>query len=161
MIRPAESRDLEGVRRFAEAWAASGETRGYEAPSESLLRGLLGGCFFVAEAGGELVGYLYGQTRRDTLHTAVVPATADYLEIEDVFVVQEWRSQGIGHELVERTKGWAVRRGIRYILLYSASRRVDRILRFYRACGFESWAVQLFLDLDRGGGGERHRRGSE
>ncbi len=143
-IRPAEARDLRAVQRFAEDWAASGETLGYEAPSEVLLRGFLGGCFFVAEAEGSVVAYLYGQTRRDALHTAVVPAAAEYLEIEDVFVAAEWRAQGVGHALVARAQEWAARSGIRHILVYSSSRRVDRILRFYRDCGFESWAVQLF-----------------
>ncbi len=143
-IRPAEARDLPAVQRFSRDWAAGGETLGYEAPSEALLNGVLGGCFFVAEADGALVGYLYGQTRRDALHTAVVPATADYLEIEDVFVAPEWRSQAVGHELVARAQAWAAERGIRHILVYTATRQTDRILRFYRDCGFESWAVQLF-----------------
>ncbi len=147
-IRPAESGDVDAVRRFAEEWAASGGTLGYEAPSEALLRGVLGGCFFVAESGDGPIGYLYGQTRRDALHTAVVRAAADYLEIEDLYVAAEWRSRGLGREQGEAAQAWAAAQRIRYILVYSASRPVDPILGFYRRCGFESWAVQLYLDLD-------------
>jgi GNAT superfamily N-acetyltransferase len=149
VVRPAGMLDVGPVCDLAREWVAGNETIGLSAPSEATLTAVVGQCFFVAERGAILVGFLWGQVKTDTSHAAVVPAGHAYLEIEDLYVTPEWRSSGIGRELVETAAAWARRTGVRFMVAYSSTRAVDRVLRFYRTCGFESWSVQVFRDLDR------------
>jgi GNAT superfamily N-acetyltransferase len=152
VVRPAETHDVCAVRELAEEWVARKETIGLAAPSEAVLAAVVGQCFFVAEKGAVVVGFVWGQVKTDASHAAVVPASQPYLEIEDLYVTPESRSSGIGRDLVETAAAWAWRAGVRFVVAYSSTRAVDRVLHFYRTCGFESWSVQVFRDLDGGDG---------
>ena len=148
IIRAATVEDLPHVRRLQEQWATDGETIGFQATPTDLLAAVVGGCFFVATEQGDVVGFVYARAKHnDGAMSAVFADRAQYLEIEDLYVVPNQRSAGIGARLVQSAADWAEQHRIRYLSAYSSTRDVDRVLRFYRACGFESWFVQVFRDL--------------
>jgi len=148
VIRAATAQDVPRVRWLAEQWARDGETLGLQAISEDLLEQFVGGCFFVAERNGQVVGFACarGKTNHGAV-SAVVGNGQRYLEIEDVYVLPANRSDGIGAQLIDAVTGWAKQQGVRYLLAHSSTRDVDRVLNFYRDSGFKSWSVQMYRDL--------------
>lgn len=130
-----------------ELWAAEGITYGYEPDVEAALaRRLKGPFFLVAEADGLSLGYAFGSARAGVA-TAVSSDGAPYLEIEDVYVEPSARRAGVGGLLVEELVKAAAREGLRHVTVYSATKDVRAVLRFYEGRGFSPWFVQLFRDL--------------
>jgi GNAT superfamily N-acetyltransferase len=148
-IRAATADDLPQVRKLEEQWACDDETIGFQATPSDLLKQFVGGCFFVAVLDTEIIGFVYCSVKRNTgSMSAVFPNGERYLEIEDLYVAPPNRSGGLGHQLINVVSEWAKKERIRYLSAYSSTRDVDRILRFYRSCGFTSWFVQMIRDLN-------------
>ncbi len=59
----------------------------------------LGPYFWVAEHGAAVVGYAYGRVEVSE-GLAVIPAGERYLDIEELYVLSEYRNQGLGSDLV-------------------------------------------------------------
>jgi GNAT superfamily N-acetyltransferase len=147
-VRAAERSDVRVVRSLEERWAREGETIGFQATPCDMLERFLDGCFFVADLDGTVAGFVFGQTKRNQGSvSAVAPDSSAYFEIEDLYVAPEYRSSGAGRLLVDRAVRWAAEHGLRYLVAFSSTREVDKVLKFYRSCGFDSWAVQFFRDL--------------
>ena len=107
---------------------------------------MLGPFCLVAEVDGAVVGYVTGTTSvSDGL--AVVPEGEKYFEIVELYVDATMRGHRIGGRLLESALDNARRMGIRYALVYSATKDVQRILRFYEEHGFHSWFVQMYRRL--------------
>ncbi|MDP8951388.1 MAG: GNAT family N-acetyltransferase, partial [Actinomycetota bacterium] len=60
-------------------------------------------CLFVAEIDGEMIGFLSGELREGS--PAFEPKT--WAAVEDVYVVPEHRSLGVGRALFEECQKWA------------------------------------------------------
>ena len=142
-VREATTADLDRVHRLQVEWAEEDITYGYVADSRENLSCKLGPYFLVAELDGSFVGHAYGSIMVSE-GLAVIPARERYLEIEDLYVRPSFRNRGIGSQLLRELLQAAREGGIERFSVYSSTKDVDRILRFYRGHGFESWFVQLF-----------------
>jgi ribosomal protein S18 acetylase RimI-like enzyme len=78
---------------------------------------------------------------------AVVPRGEFYLEIDTVYVSPRFRSNGIGGSLVDQMLVQANRQEMAYILIYSSTKDIHAVLKFYESHGFRSWYVQMFQKL--------------
>jgi RimJ/RimL family protein N-acetyltransferase len=85
--------------------------------------------FLVAEAGDRIVGQLTleGAKRRNVRHTAVLGIT----------VAREWRGQGVGRRLIERSIEWARESGIVTRIELHVFTRNEGAIRLYQRCGFQ------------------------
>ncbi len=99
--------------------------------------------FLVAERAGQLVGYIHGSVQRDR-PLEVIPAHQPYVEIEDLYVLPEFRNQEIGGTLLERLFEVAGQEGIGRFAVSTLSKQTEQILRFYRSHGFTPWFIQFF-----------------
>ncbi|MHB9023666.1 MAG: GNAT family N-acetyltransferase [Armatimonadota bacterium] len=142
-IRQATEDDLTGVSLLQQAWEQEQITYGLVAPDIACLRDQLSEFFLVAEVDGQLVGMVAASVHLSE-GMAVIPAGERYLEIDDLYVRQSWRAQGIGRQLLDAALARADEQEIPYQLVYSATKDVQRIMRFYESCGFESWFVQMY-----------------
>lgn len=142
-IRVANKRDLDQVHRLQLQWADEDITHGYTADSRQNLSKMIGRYFLVAEVDGSVVGHVYGSARVSE-GLAVIPAGERYLEIEDIYVTPKFRANSIGGQLIDGLLQAAGEDGIETFSAYSSTKDADRILRFYRDHGFESWYVQFF-----------------
>ena len=100
----------------------------------------------VAEKDGVVVGLLMAEKRmtnslRDEIGRDAFPDDEHYLEIQDVFVREGDRGQGIGAVLVRTVLERAKASGIPRSLVYSANSDYGRIARFYEGCGFRMWHI--------------------
>lgn len=137
---------MDAVLRLQRAWAEEAITYGYAPATREALLPLLGPYFLVAEVARNIVGFAYGTPVPGDGNeaTAVIPAGQPYLSIDEIYVAPGHRNQGIGGRLLHQITATARANGVTRFVVYSASKDLDGILRFYRAHGFRSWNVQLF-----------------
>ena len=143
VIRECKSADIEKVMELDRAWAAEDSTYGYVAESAEGLTERLGPYFLVAEVQGFIVGFAYGSVHVSE-GMAVLPAGQTYFEVDAVYVTTEYRNNGIGGMLLNDLLEAARHNGIERSLVYSATKDLDRILRFYRRHGFKNWYVRMY-----------------
>lgn len=99
--------------------------------------------FLVVESDGQLVGYIHG-TVQHTTPVEVIPAQEPYVEIENIYVLPDFRNQDIGSQLLERVFKIARQEGIQRFVVGTRSKETEQILRFYRSHGFTPWSIQFF-----------------
>lgn len=143
-IRQCEARDLNDIAQLEMDWQQEGITYGFVASHlEDLQNHSLAYCL-VATCNDLVVGFIRGSEHvSDGL--AVIPEGESYLEIDDVYIKPSFRNDGIGSKLVSRLKVVAKENGIQRFLIYSSTKDLDRVVKFYRNMGFESWCVQMFI----------------
>src|SRR5215210_7234553 len=93
-------------------------------------------CLFVAERNDEVIGFLSGELREGS--PAFEPKT--WASIEDIYVVPEHRSLGIGRALFEECQKWAKRKGANGVSLQVAAGNT-RARKFYEELGFREVSV--------------------
>ena len=142
-IRECAEEDLDTIRRMETGWADEDITYGQVAADRSELLKHLGGLFLVAEAGGEVIGFAYGSAHTSD-GLAVIPAGERYFEVDELYVAPELRGRGIGGALLDDLLRRSREEGMARSLVYSATKDLESILRFYRKHGFKSWHVRLF-----------------
>src|SRR3954466_13250381 len=93
-------------------------------------------CLFVAERNGEIIGFLSGELREGS--PAFEPKT--WAAVEDVYVVPDHRSSGVGRALFEEYHEWARKKGADGVSLQVAAGNI-RARRFYEELGFREVSV--------------------
>lgn len=127
-------------------WEAEDSCRGYRTNTGEDLRGRR---IFVAEEDGEIVGYLFGQTQQAERGSTVMDAGTAYFELEELYVIPSWRSQGIGRRLFALAEQAAREEGLHHLLLSTATKDWRAILHFYiEELGMDFWNARLFKKLD-------------
>ena len=99
-------------------------------------------CLFVAEEGGKVVGFLAGELREGS--PAFEPKT--WAVVEDVYVLPDYRSQGIGSLLFEEFQNWANEKDTDGISLQVAIKNV-RARKFYENLGLREVSVYQVKDF--------------
>ena len=146
-IRRCTEQDIDAVVALERQWEQEDIAYGDFNPMDaSMVRAVLErfpDYFFVAEHDGGLVGYVHGTLHRTT-PSEVIPADEPYLEIENIYVQPEFRSQDVGGALLEQLIDVAQSAGVQRFVVGTRSKEIDRILRFYRSHGFQAWSIQFF-----------------
>lgn len=144
VVRPARSSDIADLASLTRKWQAESITPGQQAEPESSFDKRRASHLFVAARNGHLVGYCAGSVSVSGQGTsAVLKVGTPYVEIEDLYVSPEQRSQGIGGRLLDAVLASAARDGIERSLLFTGAGDIDAVLRFYRRHGYEPWGLQL------------------
>lgn len=149
-IREAGAEDVPAVAAAVESLLAELGGRRPERPVlEEEVRALLadpdGGSVLVAEADGALVGVLSASWQR-AIHVPGVYAT-----IQDLWVHGDWRSRGVGAELVEAIASQARTRGVGRLEVGLPRETFAAIAStefFYRRNGFEHLGPRMRRLLD-------------
>lgn len=102
---------------------------------------------FTAREDGVLLAYLFGIVETEERGNSVLNKGARYFELEELYVVPERRSQGIGRELfslAEQTLGGEAG----CVVLNAATKDWRRALHFYiEELGMDFWSARLFKKL--------------
>lgn len=93
-------------------------------------------CCLIAEDEGKKVGYIAAAPKEISYRKS------SYIEIENMGVIPEYRSQGIGHQLVRECLEWAKKRGFQkaYVNGYFAN---TQAIKFYKNNGFLETDISL------------------
>ncbi len=129
---------------LSERWEAENCTHGYRKNNPE---DLFGRRVFLAAERGRTVGYLFGKVQKAEQTTSVMREGTPYFELEELYVVPERRSQGIGSALFRYAEN-ALRGEADYILLSTATKNFRAILHFYLdELGMEFWNARLYRKL--------------
>ena len=144
IIRECEPEDVDAVHQLDLDWEAEGVTYGFGPSSLDEIREALGPYLLVAVVADELIGYSRGAVHisRDL---CVFEEGERHLEIYDLYVREPYRSAGVGGMLVEHIMEIARGNGIRRFRVHSATKDLDRVLKFYRNHGFKTWSMEMYM----------------
>lgn len=98
--------------------------------------------FIAEDADGNAVGYVIGCATNKFRYRKVKTG-----ELENMFIVPQWRGKGVGKVLIHALKHWMKTKGVGRVYV-SAYANNEEAVRFYRKCGFEPWEIGLELKLD-------------
>ena len=131
--------------RLSRDWEAENSCWGYRANTHEDLAGRR---VFLAEEDGFLCGYLFGLRETSKEKTSFMAAGTPYFEIEEIYVVPERRSQGIGRQLFALAEETARREELPFLMLSTATKNARAILHFYLdELGMEFSSARLFKKL--------------
>lgn len=140
----SEALERELIRLSAD-WEAEDSCRGYRTNTHEDLAGRR---FFLAEEDGAILGYLFGLRETAKNSSSVMPDGTPYFEFEEIYVVPERRSQGVGRALFALAEQAAREDGLSFLMLGTATKNARAILHFYLdELGMTFWSARLFKKL--------------
>ena len=96
----------------------------------------------VADAEGEIVGFLIGMVRERT--SVFIRSRHGY--ITDIYVDPEFRRQGVGRKLVKAAEEWFTSQGLDHVRL-QVSAANEAGLAFWRSVGFGDYFLELWKEI--------------
>jgi len=100
------------------------------------------GCVLIAEADGKIIGYLIGG-----ITEAASYRTIELLgELEEMVVLEEYRGQKIGEQLVQKFFGWCKEKKLNRVRVEVSAPNLKGI-NFYHKQGFEDFNLILEKDI--------------
>lgn len=143
IIRECTLEDLDYVESLQNQWVKEDITHGLVSVDRNYLETKLGKYFFVAELNCEIIGFVYG-----TIHQAKNMAILDngqiYIEVEDIYVSSNSRGTGLGSLLLDKILEVAKDNGADRSLIYSSTKDMDSIIKFYKKHDYKTWYIQMF-----------------
>ena len=146
MIRKATTDDIPAMMALQRSIEEENAIWGYGADSaeEWAKRNLAWTLLGIVD--GKPVGFIYCSPRQYS-GECVFPAGSKILEIVDLIIAAAYRCQGLGRELVAAVQRQAQQAGFTHLRVYSAARRFDDIVKFYRSCGFTPWYLEMTQEI--------------
>ena len=130
--------------RFSEDWTAEDSCYGYRPNDKSDIEG---NRIFFAEDNGTVVGYLFGKVYKSEQMKSIMPEGTPYFEVEELYVIPERRSQGIG-EILFRFAEDSVKSEAEYMVLSTATKNWKAIFHFYLdELEMTFWNARLFKKI--------------
>ncbi len=148
-IHEAELTDalLETLVALSRDWEAEMSCRGYRANARADIEG---NRIFVAEEDARVLGYLFGHISRSERQSSVMPDGTAFFEVEELYVVPERRSGGIGAALFAYAEE-AVRADADFMMLSTATKNWRAVLHFYLdVMDMQFWSARLIKRIGAG-----------
>lgn len=67
-----------------------------------------------------------------------------YIEVDDIYVSQGTRDLNIGSELIDKLLEVAKKERIERSLIYSSTKDMDSIIKFYKKHDYKTWYIQMY-----------------
>ena len=142
VIRECTYEDLEYVESLQQQWIKEDITFGFVPAEKSHLETKLGKYFFVAESNNEVLGFVYGTVHKSE-NMSVINTGQLYIEIDDIYISLNNRGAGIGTFLLDKILAVARENGIERSLIYSSTKDMDSIIKFYKKHDYKTWCIQM------------------
>jgi len=146
MIRKVTTEDIPSMVALQRSIEAESSMFGYTADSSIGWAKRDLAWTFLALVGTQPVGFIYSAPRPYS-GECVFPVGSRILEIVDLVVAADARGGRFGHELVTAVQQQARAEGFTHLRVYSAAKRFDDIVRFYRSCGFTPWYLEMMQEI--------------
>ena len=121
-----DDRNIKAVIALSKEWESEDLTYGYCANDKN---DLIGNDLFLAYSDAQIIGYLFGKC--SVLNEAITPIDkgSKCFDINEIYVKEKYRSQGIGKALFEYTENYH-KQNVDYITLSTATKNYKSILYF-------------------------------
>lgn len=144
-----EGEMLAALIRLSGEWEAEQSCYGYR---QNTAEDIVGNRVFLAQEGGETVGYLFGKTKTSVNMQSIMPEGTAYFEVEELYVRPPRRSQGVGGALFRFAED-VLRQEVDYLRLTTATKNWRAVFHFYvDEMGMEFWSASLFKKIGESGG---------
>ena len=100
------------------------------------------GCVVVALLDNKVVGYLCGWITKAESYR-ILPTVA---ELENTFVLESFRSKGLGKKMFEKFLEWCKSKRVGKIRV-AASAANEKAIKFYRTHNFHDYTLMLEMDI--------------
>ncbi len=131
---------------FSEDWAAENSCYGYRPNDKSDIEG---NRIFLAEDDGTIIGYLFGKVCESKQMKSIMPEGTPFFEVEELYVISEKRSQGVGEKLFRFAEN-AVKAETEYMVLSTSTKNWKAIFHFYiDELNMNFWSARLFKKIER------------
>lgn len=135
---------LADLIRLSEDWEAENSTFGYRANGKEDIEG---NRIFLARENGKTVGYLFGHCFDSENMKSIMPEHSRCFELEEIYVIPERRSQGIGRALFESAAD-VMKTEADYVTLSTATKNWKAVFHFYLdELDMTFWSARLFRKL--------------
>ena len=136
-----DDRNIKAVIALSKEWESEDLTYGYCANDKN---DLIGNDLFLAYSDAQIIGYLFGKC--SVLNEAITPIDkgSKCFDINEIYVKEKYRSQGIGKALFEYTENYH-KQNVDYITLSTATKNYKSILYFYIEKMDMSFGLQSYL----------------
>lgn len=136
---------LETLIAMSADWEGENSCYGYRRNERGDIEG---NRIFLAEQEGQILGYLFAHKAEAERSSSIMADGTSYFEVEELYVLPEHRSEGIGSALFRYAEQAAKAEGIGFLMLSTATKNYKRILHFYiEELGMEFWSARLFKQL--------------
>lgn len=139
-----DDRNIKAVIALSKEWESEDLTYGYCANDKN---DLIGNDLFLAYLNNEIVGYLFGKCSVFNEAIAPIDKGSKCFDINEIYVKEKYRSQGIGKALFEYTENYH-KQNVDYITLSTATKNYKSILHFYiEKMDMSFWSAKLFKKI--------------
>ena len=130
--------------RLSMDWEAENSTFGYRANEKADIEG---NRVFLAREEGRIVGYLFGHCFDPENMKSIMPEHSRCFEVEELYVIPEQRSKGVGKALFEYATD-TMNGEAEYVTLSTATKNWRAIFHFYLdELNMTFWSARLFRKL--------------
>ncbi len=143
VLRRGTAEDVDEILTLQSAWEQEAITYGYVPAPRETVEDLVGPYMIVSESGGHVIGYVVGEEKAAE-PDAVLPEGGKYMELLDVYVLPKFRGHNIGSRMVETFLSRILERGFDHCRLYSSTKDLQPLLRFYERQGFKTWSATMY-----------------
>lgn len=143
IIRECTYEDLEYIMSLQQQWEIEEITHGFVPADKIYLKTKLGKYFFVAELNNEIIGFTYGTVHKAENMTIFNNGQL-YIEVDDIYISQNSREIGLGSLLLDKILKVAKENGVKRSLIYSSTKDMDSIIKFYKRHDYKTWYIQMY-----------------
>lgn len=143
-IHQARQSDIKRLLDLSLMWEKEDSCYGYRANTEDDFQD----CYILAAYDDELIAYVFGKEEVQDKQTSVIDKNMHYFEIEELYVHPSYRSRGIGKQLMESLEKELKKKGLRMMVLSTATKNWKAIMHFYiDEIDMNFWSARLYKHL--------------
>ena len=143
-IHEAKQSDIKRLLKLSLMWEKEDSCYGYRANTEDDFQD----CYILAAYDDELIAYVFGKEEVQDKQTSVIDKNMHYFEIEELYVHPSYRSRGIGKQLMESLEKELKKKGLRMMVLSTATKNWKAIMHFYiDEIDMNFWSARLYKHL--------------
>ena len=143
-INKVKQSDIKRLLELSLMWEKEDSCYGYRANTEDDLKGR----YILAAYDDELIAYVFGKEEVQDKQTSVINKNMHYFEIEELYVHPSYRSRGIGKQLMESLEKELKKKGLKMMVLSTATKNWKAIMHFYiDEIDMNFWSARLYKHL--------------
>ena len=143
-IHQARQSDIKRLLDLSLMWEKEDSCYGYRANTEDDLKDR----YILAAYDDELIAYVFGKEEVQDKQTSLIDKNMHYFEIEELYVHPSYRSRGIGKQLMESLEKELKKKGLRMMVLSTATKNWKAIMHFYiDEIDMNFWSARLYKHL--------------